>query len=59
VPDWEPVIWRPEDGSNNTYRTEIGMPAVFMANIPPGIAGRSSEMLDTTGDSAAAALARS
>jgi catechol 2,3-dioxygenase len=59
VPDWEPVIWRPEHGSNNTYRTEVGMPAVHLVNIPPGVAGRSDEMFDTTGDSAAAALARS
>ena len=36
VPDWEPAIWRFEDGPNNTYRTEIGMPAVHMAEIPPG-----------------------
>jgi catechol 2,3-dioxygenase len=59
VPDWEPVIWRPEHGSNNTYRTEIGMPAVHMVNIPPGVVGRSGEMADTQGDSASAALARS
>jgi catechol 2,3-dioxygenase len=59
VPDWEPVIWRPEHGSNNTYRTEIGMPAVHMVNIPPGVVGRSAEMAETQGDSAAAALARS
>jgi len=59
VPDFEPVIWRPEHGSNNTYRTEIGMPAVHMVNIPPGVVGRTGEMVDTQGDSAAAALARS
>jgi catechol 2,3-dioxygenase len=59
VPDWEPVIWRPEHGSNNTYRTELGMPAVHMVNIPPGVVGRSGEMVDTSGDSASAALARS
>jgi catechol 2,3-dioxygenase len=59
VPDWEPVIWRPEHGSNNTYRTEIGMPAVHMVNIPPGVVGRTGEMMDTKGESAAAALARS
>ena len=59
VPDHEPVIWRPEHGSNNTYRTEIGMPAVHTVNIPPGIVGRSGEMADTKGDSAEAALARS
>jgi catechol 2,3-dioxygenase len=57
VPDQEPVIWRPEHGSNNTYRTEIGMPAVHTVNIPPGIVGRPA--LDTTGESAEAALARS
>jgi catechol 2,3-dioxygenase len=59
VPDWEPSVWRPEDGSNNTYRTEIGMPAVHMVAIPPGIAGRSSELIDTQGDTDVAALARS
>ena len=59
VPDWEPVIWRPEHGSNNTYRTELGMPAVHAVNIPPGIVGHSADMADMRGDSAAAALARS
>lgn len=59
VPDWEPVIWSPEQGSNNAYQTEIGMPAVALVNIPPGVAGHSSEMLDTTVDTAEAALARS
>jgi catechol 2,3-dioxygenase len=59
VPDWEPRIWRPEHGSNNTYRTEIGMPAVHMASIPPGVAGTGSEMIDTQGDDPLAALARS
>jgi catechol 2,3-dioxygenase len=59
VPDWEPTIWRPEDGANNTYRTEIGMPAVHMVAIPPGAVGRDREMFDTTADSAEAALARS
>jgi catechol 2,3-dioxygenase len=59
VPDWEPSIWRPEYGSNNTYRTEIGMPAVYMVAIPPGAVGQAGEMMDTTGDSAEAALARS
>ena len=46
VPDWEPAIWRFEDGPNNTYRTEIGMPAVHMAEIPPGIVGRNDEMIE-------------
>jgi catechol 2,3-dioxygenase len=59
VPDWEPVIWRPEHGSNNTYRTEIGMPAVHLVNVPPGVVGRSADMTDARGDSAQAALARS
>jgi catechol 2,3-dioxygenase len=59
VPDWEPVIWRPEQGSNNTYRTEIGMPAVAMINIPPGAVGSGGEMMDLTADTAEAALARS
>ena len=40
VPDWEPVRWGVEDGPNNTYRTEIQMPAVHMVPIPPGAAGR-------------------
>jgi len=43
VPDWEPSIWRLEDGPNNTYRTEIGMPAVHMAAIPPGVVGKQTE----------------
>jgi catechol 2,3-dioxygenase len=43
VPDWEPVIWTPDDGPNNTYRTEIGMPAVHMVTIPPGEAGKSED----------------
>jgi catechol 2,3-dioxygenase len=59
VPDWEPVIWRPEQGSNNTYRTEVSMPAVSMVAIPPGVAGSSSEMIDLSADTAEAALARS
>jgi hypothetical protein len=37
------VIWRPEDGPNNSYRTEIAMPAVRMVNIPPGHAGKSHD----------------
>jgi catechol 2,3-dioxygenase len=45
VPDWEPAIWRFEDGPNNSYRTEIGMPAVHMVEIPPGIVGRNEEMI--------------
>jgi catechol 2,3-dioxygenase len=59
VPDWEPVVWRPEEGSNNAYRTEIGMPAVYMVEIPPGAASAGGDMIDTTGDTAQAALARS
>ena len=59
VPDWEPVVWRPEQGSNNAYRTEIGMPAVALVNIPPGVAGTNQGMLDLSADTAAAALARS
>lgn len=39
VPDWEPIIWRPEQGANNAYRTEVEMPAVSLVNIPPGVAG--------------------
>jgi catechol 2,3-dioxygenase len=46
VPDWEPAVWRFEEGPNNTYRTEIGMPAVQMKEIPPGIVGRSDEMIE-------------
>ena len=37
------MIWHPEDGPNNTYRTEIAMAAVHMVAIPPGQAGRSEE----------------
>ena len=59
VPDWQPVIWHPEQGSNNAYRTEIAMPAVSMVNIPPGIVGSSSETIDLSADTAEAALARS
>ena len=40
VPDWEPVCWRIENGPNNTYRTEVAMPAVHMVPIPPGAQGR-------------------
>ena len=46
VPDWEPVVWRFEEGPNKTYRTEIGLPAVYMAEIPPGMVGRSDEMIE-------------
>ena len=46
MPDWEPAVWRFEEGPNNTYRTEIGMPAVYMAEIPPGMVGRSDEMIE-------------
>ena len=58
VPDWEPVIWRPEQGSNNAYRTEVDMPAVSMVNIPPGVVGNTASGA-TSAHSAAAALARS
>ena len=46
VPDWEPAIWRFEDGPNNTFRTEVGMPAVHMVAIPPGVVGSSEGLLD-------------
>ncbi|MFZ1994931.1 MAG: VOC family protein [Solirubrobacteraceae bacterium] len=46
VPDWEPAIWRFEDGPNNTFRTEVGMPAVHMVAIPPGVVGSSDGLLD-------------
>jgi catechol 2,3-dioxygenase len=59
VPDWEPIIWRPEQGSNNAYRTELGMPAVGLVAIPPGIAGSNAGLMDLSGDTAEAALARS
>ncbi|UGS35300.1 VOC family protein [Capillimicrobium parvum] len=39
VPDWEPARWGIEDGPNNSYRTEVAMPAVHMVAIPPGVAG--------------------
>lgn len=40
VPDWEPAEWGIDDGPNNYYRTEIGMPAVHQVNIPPGTTKR-------------------
>jgi catechol 2,3-dioxygenase len=46
VPDWDPAIWRFEDGPNNTFRTEIGLPAVYMTPTPPGIVGRHEEMVE-------------
>ena len=48
VPDWEPVRWGIEDGPNNTYRTEIQMPAVHMVAIPPGVRGRAAAEVDYT-----------
>lgn len=39
VPDWEPHFWSLEDGPNNSYRNETGIPAVHMVAIPPGHAG--------------------
>ena len=39
MPDWEPSRWSLEDGPNNSYRTEVGMPAVHMVAIPPGVVG--------------------
>ncbi len=46
VPDWEPVAWRFHDGPNNSYRTEVGMPAVHMIPVPPGQVGRSEDVLE-------------
>jgi len=43
VPDWETPIWTIEEGCNNAYRTEIGLPAVHMVAIPPGQAGAVGE----------------
>jgi catechol 2,3-dioxygenase len=48
VPDWEPVRWGIEDGPNNSYRTEIEMPAVHMVAIPPGVKGRMAAERDDT-----------
>jgi catechol 2,3-dioxygenase len=48
VPDWEPVRWGVEDGPNNSYRTEIEMPAVHMVAIPPGVQGRAAAERDDT-----------
>jgi catechol 2,3-dioxygenase len=45
VPDWEPVIWRFEEGPNNSFRTQIGLPEAYMTPIPPGIVGRTGEMV--------------
>jgi catechol 2,3-dioxygenase len=58
VPDWEPVMWTPEQGSNNGYRTEIDMPAVSLVPIPPGIAPGVTGP-STPDSEPAAALARS
>jgi catechol 2,3-dioxygenase len=46
VPDWEPVVWPFLDGPNNTFRTEIGLPAVHMVAIPPGIVGHHDEQVE-------------
>jgi catechol 2,3-dioxygenase len=59
VPDWEPVIWSPEEGSNNAYRTEVEMPAVSLVPIPPALAGAGSEAGTTPSDGAVGAIARS
>lgn len=59
VPDWEPVIWTPEQGSNNAYRTEVTMPAVSLVAIPPGVAGHAAGPTDATPEGAQAVLARS
>jgi hypothetical protein len=53
------VIWSPAEGSNNAYRTEIGMPAVGLVNMPPGVVGTNAGVMDTSVDTAEAALARS
>jgi catechol 2,3-dioxygenase len=39
VPDWEPVVRDVEDGPDTSLRTDIGLPAVHMAAIPPGVVG--------------------
>jgi hypothetical protein len=54
-----PAVWRPEQGSNNAYRTEIGMPPVGLVAIPPGVAGSNAVMMDLCVDTAEAAVARS
>jgi catechol 2,3-dioxygenase len=59
VPDWEPVVWTPEEGSNNAYRTEVDMPAVSLVNIPPGVTDANVEPVEVTDEGARAALARS
>jgi catechol 2,3-dioxygenase len=56
VPDWEPVIWSFDQGANNAYMTEIGMPAVSMVMIPPGVAGEPDSSAQSP---EAAALTRS
>jgi catechol 2,3-dioxygenase len=43
VPDWEPLEYGVEDGPNNSYFTEVGIPAVHMVAIPPGHVGPMSE----------------
>jgi catechol 2,3-dioxygenase len=59
VPDWEPVIWSPEQGSNNVYRTEVEMPAVSLVNIPPGVSGDGAPRNDAGVDPTESALTRS
>jgi catechol 2,3-dioxygenase len=39
VPDWEPSIWRIEDGPNTAYRTEIELPPAYMTPLPPSAPG--------------------
>ena len=59
VPDWEPVIWRPEQGSNNAYRTEVDMPAVSLVNLPPGATEMPPAPSQPLDDDARASLIRS
>jgi hypothetical protein len=54
-----PAVGRPKQGSNNAYRTGIGMPPVGPVAIPPGVAGSNAVMMDLSVDTAQAAVARS
>lgn len=43
VPDWEPVEWRPSQGSNTMYRN-VAMPDSMMEAFPPAPAGAMPEL---------------
>jgi catechol 2,3-dioxygenase len=49
VPDWEPTIWPLEEGPNNSFRNETGIPNAHMIAIPPGHVGPSEGVFDPGG----------